>query len=79
MSLNKIHYIKDPDFYLGVPASPSRFPLQVRGRKTVGLMVANRSFLRSLCHSLSPIALLPCGLSATIANAKLFLCFSQNC
>ena len=72
MAINKFHYKKNYNNDPGVPASPSRFPLIVRGRKTVGLMVADKSFLRSLCRSLCPNGFLPCGLSATIANAKQF-------
>ena len=48
MKKNKIRHIKNYNFYLGVPAryaSPSGFPLQLRRRWLMGLMVADSSFL----------------------------------
>ena len=60
MTKNKIHHIKNYNFYMGVPArfaSPSGFPLIVLGRKAGGsILVADSSFLRSLCRSCCPAA-----------------------
>ena len=73
MTKNRICHIRDYTINLGVPArfaSLSGFPLIVRGRKTVGIMVADSSFLSVALPLPVPIGLLPCGLSATIPNAK---------
>ena len=71
---NKIRHIINYNNDLGVPARKLAVGRSATTPQSfaAGLMVADSSFLRSLCRSLCPCSLRLCGVSATIPNAKAF-------